>query len=256
MDSLTEDEILHLRALLSSPPFSNTNRTADPMALANSMSTDSEYPHFDKSTHAWAVFADDPRKSATWQDRMVGLLIIAFQLYTYAVFAAEAIDDFHNGFVSVTINHKACVADAYTPDPYHLQCDADFTDNKDALVAFVMLGIFLSGDMIQAIRVLYEAPHGGPKLFASLALLEVSAAFFAACLSVSYNLYKGDVTDAVSAGVGLLFIRELSSKTYTGLRNGKRRQYYEYFGCLLALVSIGMCMDPLCEIFLAHKYDN
>lgn len=196
--------------------------------------------------------ADDPRKSATWQDRLVGVFIIAFQLYTYSVFAAEAIEDYQLGEVPVMIRHDACEASGYEPEE-NFQCQAEFTNGRDAFVAFFMLGIFLSGDMIQAIRVLVDAPNIMGVFFALLAFLEVIGAFAAACLAVSYNLYIGEVTDAIEVGVGLLFIRELSSKTYAGIRNGKRRQYHEYIGCLVVLILIGMAMDPLCERWLAAK---
>ena len=53
--------------------------------------------------------------------------------------------------------------------------------------------------------------------------------------------------------MGLLFIRELSSKTYDGIRKGKRRQYHEYISCLVVLIIIGMAMDPLCERWFAVK---
>lgn len=60
------------------------------------------------------------------------------------------------------------------------------------------------------------------------------------------------MTDAIEVGVGLLFIRELSSKTYVGIRSGKKRQYTEYIGCLIVLIFIGMCVDPLCERWLTN----
>ena len=268
---LTAYELSRLRSLLALT--SKGPRTSDPtepaaMALSTeefldghpnsaaamlaSISTDSDYPHFHESTHAWAVFADDPRKSATWQDRLVGVFIIAFQLYTYTVFGAEAVQDYQAGQVPVMIRHDDCQAAAYQPDA-NFHCEAQYTNNRDAFVAFFMLGIFLSGDMIQALRVLADAPSVMAKCFALLAFAEVVGAFCAACLAVSYNLYIGEVTDAIEVGVGLLFIRELSSKTYAGIRNGKRRQYQEYISCLIVLILIGMATDPLCARWLAAK---
>lgn len=249
---------------------------AEEQEILASISTDSDYPHFPESTHAWAVFADDPRKSAGWQDRMVGLFIIAFQLYTYAVFAAEAIEDYQLGVVPVMIRNDVCFDlqeqidvngnknnnnNNWYDSNYQntlLQCEANRTNNRDAFVAFFMLGIFLASDMIQAIRVLQEAPMTIiGKLFAALAFLEVMAAFGAACISVSYNLYIGEVTDAIEVGVGLLFIRELSQKTYAAVRNGKSRRYSTFFTLLLGLIAIGMCMDPICEqLFATHHLQN
>ena len=199
LPALTPYEISRLRSLLAP----SANGPDDPAGLAAALSTDSDYPGFHDSTHAWAVFADDPRKSATWQDRMVGILIIVFQLYTYSVFASEAVIDYQLSHVPVMIRHEVCVEASYTPDASNLECEAEFTNNNDAFVAFFMLGIFLSGDMIQAIRVLWNAPRGVPKLFAMLASLEVLSAFGAACLSVSYNLYRGEVTDAVRSVDGV-----------------------------------------------------
>ena len=255
---LTAYEMTRLRSILAAFPDKSNDATKgmtpeEAAAALASVSTDSDYPHFHESTHAWAVFADDPRKSATWQDRMIGLVIIFFQLYTYSVFAFEAIDDYQAGQVPVMIRHNDCQAANEQPDDSNLACEAQYTNNRDAFVAFFMLGIFLSGDMIQAMRVLWEAPLGMATVFAGLAACEVLGAFAAACLSVSYNLYIGEVTDAIEVGVGLLFIRELSSKTYAGIRNGKKRQYQEYISCLILLIFIGMCMDPLCERWFAQK---
>lgn len=179
-------------------------------------------------------------------------MIIAFQLYTYSVFATEAIEDYQLGQVPVMIRHDNCQAAAMEPQE-NFECEAGYTNSRDAFVAFFMLGIFLSGDMIQSIRVLGDAGTATAKCFALLALLEVVGAFLAACMSVSYNLYIGEVSDAIEVGVGLLFIRELSSKTYAGIRNGKRRQYHEYISCLVVLILIGMAMDPLCERWFAVK---
>ena len=39
-------------------------------------------------------FADNPKKRASFGDRMVGCFIIFFQLFAYRLFAMEAIEDF------------------------------------------------------------------------------------------------------------------------------------------------------------------
>lgn len=203
---------------------------------------------------------------------MVGLFIIAFQLYTYSVFAAEAIQDYAESQVPVMIDNNACrnmgeegMIDLNNYNHYYndygssstlLQCEANYTNTRDAFLAFFMLAIFLAADMIQAMRVLVDAPLGLGKVFAFLAFAEVMGAFASACLAVSYELYIGEVTDAIEVGVGLLFIRELSQKTYAGVRNGKTRRYSTYFGVLVVLISVGMCMDPLCEHWLAPRHSR
>ena len=48
---------------------------------------DSNYTEYAETTHAWAVFADNPEKRATKFDRLVGTIIIIFQLFTYYLFA-------------------------------------------------------------------------------------------------------------------------------------------------------------------------
>ena len=90
-------------------------------------------------------------------------------------------------------------------------------------------------------------------MFAILAGIEVMAAFVAACISVSYHLYIGEVTDAVAVGVGLLFIRELSQQAYAGIRQGKTKQYKSFFTVLGILTACGMLMDPFCEHLFAVK---
>lgn len=116
-----------------------------------------------------------------------------------------------------------------------------------------MLGIFLSGDVLQAGRVVKNAPPNASMIFAILAAIEVVSAYIAACIAVSYNLYIGEVTDAVEVGVGLLFIRELSQRAYAGIRQGDKKQYRSFFTVLGTLVAIGMLMDPLCERLFAGK---
>lgn len=194
--AFTAQELAHLRSLLAAqpPPPTNAVLTHTP-SIALTLSTDSDYPQFHDSTHAWAVFADDPRKSASWQDRMIGLFIIFFQLYAYFLFASEAIEDYQRGQVPVMIHHDTCQEANFEPNGNSsFQCEANYTNNRDAFVAFFMLGIFLSGDMVQAVRVLWDAPSSTAKLFALLAALEVVGAFAAACLAVSYNLFIGEVS--------------------------------------------------------------
>jgi len=86
-----------------------------------------------------------------------------------------------------------------------------------------------------------------------LAGIEIVAAYLAACIAISYNLYIGEVTDAVAVGVGLLFIRELSQRAHAGIRYGKVKQYKSFFTVLAALIASGMLMDHLCELLLAGK---
>ena len=238
---LTSEEVVRLKKLLTS---SNWDTNSEQRSL------DSDYPEFMESTHAWAVFADDPEKRATRMDRVVGTLIIAFQLLTYWIFAAEAIGDYQASQVVVMTSHANCLSANEQPQD-SFTCEANFTNNFDAFIAFFMLGIFLTGDFLRAVRVIQSAPFGTTLIFACLAGIEIVAAYFAACIAVSYNLYIGEVTDAVEVGVGLLFIRELSQRAYTGIRHGKIKQYKSFFGVLTALVVIGMCMDPLCERLFA-----
>jgi hypothetical protein len=214
---------------------------------------DSDYPEFIESTHAWAVFADDPKKRATELDRMVGTLIIAFQLFTYWLFASEAAQDYEKGQVLVKTRHGDCITSNLEPFE-NFTCEAEFTNNRDAFVAFFMLGIFLTGDILQAIRVVTTADRTTPTyFFAILVGLEVVAAYVSACIAVSYNLYIGEVTDAVEVGVGLLFIRELGKKAYSGIRWGEHKQYREFFTVLIILIAFGMSMHPLWEYWFAVK---
>ena len=123
----------------------------------------------------------------------------------------------------------------------------------------MMLGIFLSEDVLQAINAISQAPCGAPMCFACLAGVEVVCAFVAAAIAVSYHLFIGNVTDAVEVGVGLLFIRELSQRTYSAIRYGNKRRYRNFFVCLAVLVILGMIIDPLsAQIFAgyiqSHEY--
>lgn len=244
-NKLSLSEIAQLKELLASKAFGGS--------LSASYSADSEYPEFAHSTHAWAIFADNPQKRAGHWERFVGCCIILFQLFAYRLFAVEAIKDFQKGNVAVTINHADCIAAGGVPDDGNndLMCDASFTNTFDAFVAYCMLGIFLAEDFLQAARAIKGAPLGIPMLFALLAGVEIVSAFLAASVAVSYNLFIGEVTDAVAVGVGLLFIRELSQKTYRGLKSDKTKQYRIYSLVLALLVIAGMIMDPLCAKLFA-----
>lgn len=247
--SLDAAEIAKLKRLLG-----QIGDNDDFSSLAKSPSVDSDYPEFHESTHAWAVFADDPQKRAGPMERIVGVLIIAFQLVAYGLFAAEAIEDFQDGQVPVMISHKVCFEsdEEVDVDSHDLVCEASFTNTLDAFVAYFMLSIFLASDMLQAFRAIRSAyPLCVPTLFACFAALEVVCAFVAASIAVSYNLFIGEVTDAVEVGVGLLFIRELSQKTYSGIRHGNTKQYRMFFTVLAILLTAGMIMDPLCALIFA-----
>ena len=248
--SLSVEEIELLRKFLQSTATPNNAEAIYRTVTFESM--DSEYPEFSASTHAWAVFADNPKKRASSLDRLVGTMIMAFQLFTYWIFAEEAIADYEKGQVAVSTGHATCLASNEAPQD-NFSCEADVTNNLDAFIAFFMLGIFLAGDVLQAGRVIRNATTLVPLLFAALAGIEVMAAFLAACISVSYHLHIGEVTDAVSVGVGLLFIRELSQRAYVGIRQGETKQYRSFFTVLTVLVVSGMLMDPLCEHLFAVK---
>lgn len=251
-NQLTNAELIEIRRLLDT---ASSKRNGDgsyniPDIVPNA-STDSDYPEFNASTHAWAIFADDPAKRASDFDRVIGTLIIAFQLFTYWMFAMEAIEDFQHGLVLVKVGHDECMADQYQPAGNDLQCEAESTNVLDACVAFFMLGMFLCGDVIQSFRVINRAPMGAPFFFAILAAVEVAAAFIAACISIGYQLYIGEATDAVEAGVGLLFIRELSQRAYGGIRQGKTKDYHSFFSVLVVLVFVGVALALLLEEKLA-----
>ena len=248
---LTPHEIELLRELLRTQGRALPSPPVDMTALTAAESTDSDYPGFGESTHAWAIFADNPKKRAGTLDRAVGILIMLFQLFTYWMFASEAIEDYQSGQVAVTTQHGDCLAADEAPDQ-NFVCEAGFTNDFDAFIAFFMLGIFLAGDFIQAFKVIRLA-QGSSVPYAILAAVEVFSAFLSASISVSYNLYIGEVTDAVEVGVGLLFIRELSQRAYVGIRDGEVKQYKIFFVVLAILVAFGMMMDPLCERLFAVK---
>ena len=263
--SLTANDILKLQELLKEYDPHNgkdLKSLAASTVVSKSWSVDSDYSAFGESTHAWAVFADNPKKRAGVLERIVGTMIILFQLFAYRLFAMEAINDFQSGQVPVLIKHSDCLDTNQELDlngwgnnnGLELQCEAEFTNSMDAFVAYIMLGIFLSEDCLQAIRAIRNAPIlSGTQLFALFAGIEVICAFFAASIAVSYNLFIGEVTDAVEVGVGLLFIRELSQKTYSAIRlhGNHQKQYYSFFICLSILLIIGMIMDPLAAYLFA-----
>jgi hypothetical protein len=232
-------------------------------STAKSCSTstvNSDYPVFGKSTHAWAIYADAPKKRAGKLDRLVGIFIICFQLFTYYLFAAEAIEDFKEGQVPVTTSHMDCWSTENSPTEDQLVCEAGRTHDLDSFVAFFMLGIFLAADFIQAFKVIRIAECGSQAVFAAFAVIEVVAAYSAATMAVAYQLYVGEVTDAVEVGVGLLFIRELSQRTYSGLQDSDEgkgaKRYKVFFSVLGALVVVGMFTEHLCEFMLANKQDG
>ena len=276
-NQFSSEEILQIRLLLQL-----RQQASGPVGgIESSESADSEYDEFPETTHAWAIFADDPRRNnATKFDRAVGCLIIVFQLFTYGLFVKESIADYQQGQVPVTTGHAACLVSNLHPgsvaanaddDVFDeegvFECEAGFTNDWDAIVAFFMLGIFLSADFIQAGRAIRGAPTCAGLGFALLAGFEVTWAFVAASVAISYNLYIGEVTDAIEVGVGLLFVRELSSRAYQGIRqkrnksqwkqtNGeyKVKQYKTFFSVLIVLVTIGSFMDPLCEFLFAKQH--
>jgi hypothetical protein len=212
---------------------------------------DSNYTEYAETTHAWAVFADNPEKRATKFDRLVGTIIIIFQLFTYYLFASEAIEDYQLAAVPVLVGHQTCLASNEAPYE-NFQCQAEFTSHMDAFVAFFMLSIFLTPDLLQAVRAIRDAPKWTPTIFfATCAGLEVLCAYIAATIAISYNLYIGEVTDAVEVGVGLLFIRELSTRAYHGIRHKGVKQYKSFLSVLVLLVALGFGGEALYEHLFA-----
>lgn len=239
---LTQQELVHIRWLLRQ----NNQTPAKPTEIAPSLtSVSSNYEAFAGSTHAWVVFADNPEKRASSCDRAVGVLIIIFQIFTYFLFAREAILDYKYSPVPVMISHKRC--QEYDQAPVdNFTCEALQTNVLDNLVAFFMLGIFLAADFLQAGRAIRDAPIDGTTtvLFALLAGVEVLAAYLSASIAISYNLHIGEVTEAVEVGVGLLFIRELSSRAYAGLRYKRQKQYVSFFAVVAVLLLGGFILYP------------
>mmetsp|Transcript_6719 Transcript_6719/g.14132 ORF Transcript_6719/g.14132 Transcript_6719/m.14132 type:complete len:326 (+) Transcript_6719:276-1253(+) len=259
--ALTPYEIEKLRTLLASysPYEERAGDHQQPQqhhhlstALSNTLSADdlSTYSVFHETTHAWAVFADKPTTSKKLA-RTVGTIIIAFQLFAYWLFAAEAIEDYQKGVVSVYTTHEYCMESNEAPGGNFL-CEAERTNNLDAFVAFFMLGIFLAADVQQSARAIMKAQSKSALAFACLAAIEVIAAFLAASVSISQKLYIGEVTDAVEVGVGLLFIRELSNRAYHGIcLTNKKKNYRSFFLVLVAIVTVGLLVDPICEALFA-----
>jgi len=243
-------------ARLTPSHLNHARSTPSQLNHARSMDTlESEYTEFAGTTHAWTVFADDPSKRATMCDRYVGTSIIIFQLFTYYVFAKEAIRNYKSSSVPVEISHQLCLAANLAPEE-NFTCEAMVTSNLDNVVAFFMLGIFLSADFLQAARTIRDAPFGTiASLFAVLAGIEVFCAFLAGTIAVSYKLHIGELTDAIEVGVGLLFIRELSSRAYAGLRYKKKKQYRQFFFVVFLVVLFGFVLDPTYEsMFVRSDY--
>lgn len=249
-ESLTEEEVQQIRCFMRNNYRSQVQYPNGLTALSTALSmetTESVYTEFNGTTHAWTVFADDPAKRATKGDRMLGTSIILFQIFTYYVFAKEAIRDYRSSAVPVQISHRLCLAYNEAPAE-NFTCEAMVTDNFDNIVAFFMLGIFLSADFLQAGRTIRDTAFGTLAwCFALLAGLEVFCAFLAATIAVSYNLHIGELTDAIEVGVGLLFIRELSARAYAGLRYKKKKQYRQFFSVVFLVVLIGFILDPTYE---------
>jgi len=243
--SLTPDEVMQIRRIL--------NLSNEAGIIPNSVTADSEYSEFPATTTAWAIFADKPERKATKMDRLVGTFIIMFQLFTYYLFASEAIEDYQRGRVPVFTSHQSCEASGEAPSG-DFQCEADWTSHFDAAVAFFMLSIFLTPEILQALRAM-RSGYGNENIgratlfFACLAGIEVIGAFISAAIAISYELYIGEVTDAISVGVGLLFVRELSARAYTGIRHKGVKQYRS-FGMMLAfLIVTGFVVQAWCEVF-------
>jgi hypothetical protein len=253
--SLTEQEMLQIRRFLENT-ISQQLQHLRPLPAAtshDSADANSEYSEFPETTHAWAVFADKPQRRATSLDRFVGTVIIFFQLFTYALFVEEAIEDYQKGVVPVTISHDNCQAENELPYD-NFQCEADATSHFDAVVAFTMLSIFLTPEILQALRAVKAAPCGSPTMiFALLAAFEVIAAFVAATVAISYQLFIGEVTDAIEVGVGLLFVRELSARAYHGIRHKGVKQY-KTFGLIVGiLLLIGFGVEATCQALFSVK---
>lgn len=90
-------------------------------------------------------------------------------------------------------------------------------------------------------------------IFASLAALEVACAFVAAAIAISFQLYIGEVTDAIEVGVGLLFVRELSARAYHGIRHKGVKQYKAFFAMLILLLVFGFVVEATCESLLGGR---
>ena len=244
--SLSALEIAKIRVLLSQHGSAGFQYPED----RNLQSVNSTYEEFADSTHAWAIFAEEPTNKASVFDRTVGCCIICLQLFTYWLFAAEAIQDYRKGVVPITTTHYYCGVSNEKPNRYFM-CEADSTNHLDSLVAFSMLGIFLASDVQQAWRAIRAAPKRSALAFACFAGVEVVVAFIAAAVSISQKLYIGEVSDAIEVGVGLLFVRELSSRAYSAIRHKNRKQYNSFFAVLAGIIVLGLIIDPICEALFA-----
>jgi hypothetical protein len=252
--ALTPHEVLQLRKLLNNHNQElQTSVTLKTSSSFHSLGADSEYSEFPQTTHAWAVFAGNPQKRATIIDRIVGTFIMAFQMCTYFLFASEAMEDYSRGAVKVLVSHHTCQESGEEPVD-NFVCEADETNHLDAAASFVMLSIFLTPEILGALRAVrnaYQNPDAGKATltFACLAAGEVISAFMAAAIAISYQLFIGEVTDAIEAGVGLLFVRELSSRAYSGIRHKGVKQYRSFGLMLVCLVFVGYLVEACCEAY-------
>lgn len=256
--ALAQHEVLQLRRLLNNP-HNNTHPNAavglKPSSSFHSINgADSDYSEFPHTTHAWAVFADHPQRKATFLDRIVGTFVMIFQMFTYYLFASEAIEDYQRGAVSVLVSHDTCQQYDYEPRG-EFMCEAEETSHLDAMASFVMLGIFLSSEVLGALRAIRNSYQNINTMgiisliFACLAFMEVLSAYLAAAIAISYQLFIGEVTDAIEAGVGLLFVRELSSRAYDGIRHKGVKQYKSFGFTLMVLVVTGFVVESYCESY-------
>lgn len=253
---LTPLEIARIRRILSnsSRGLFQEQQQCEPV-LETKASVDSEHTEFMDSTHAWCISKEteiETKKPEKRMDRIIGAMIICFQLFTYYLFAKEAIGDYHGGIVQVTTTHDYCLASGFAPQE-NFVCEAEKTYFDDAFVSFFMLAIFLASDVQQAFRSIQKARSNScvSLVFALFVAFEVFCAFLAASISISQKLYIGEATDAIEVGVGILFIRELSSRAYEGLRQKKKKVYRSFFFVLLTMIVLGMLVDPLCEALFA-----
>ena len=116
-------------------------------------------------------------------------------------------------------------------------------------MAFFTLSVFLTPDLLQAFRAIQSACnmiHVSKQsiFFACLAAVEVLGAILGAAIAISYQLYIGEVTDAIEVGVGLLFIRELRAQAYAGICYKGTNKEYRSFGLMLAcLITAGFLVE-------------
>lgn len=160
--------------------------------------------------------------------------------------SADAIEDYEGGAAPVLVTHRNCLASGLEPLE-NFQCDAE---------------CFFTPDLLQAFRAIRSACNmihvSKPTIFfACLAAVEVLGAFLGAAIAISYQLYIGEVTDAIEVGVGLLFIRELSARAYAGIRNKGTNKEYRSFGLMLAcLITAGFLVEAWCQIFAKRALEE